>query len=402
MQARARLARAWSGGVRKAGIDCTPQLPGRRSAMTVRSRQAVDLGDYPLLSNMQVIEQPASQIVSIGGCLPERVVDNEELVQMVKAPRSIKRRLSAVIERMTGVETRRYAEPGTSPSDLAVAACLQALEMASVDAADIDTLVFASTDMDTLEPATANIVQTKLGITTTNSFDVSNACNSFIQALNVANSLIATGASKRVLITTGEIGSYVVNREIHDKDDLRVKLGGLTLGDAGAAMIVAQSSGSSGISEVNLLSMGEHWQLCHVPETTDWRQRSDGTVHGWFYLDMPELAKVVRPTTVDYFNQYKDYRHRAFGEHYFMNSIVRLIPHQISTVLIDEMVVATGCDPEKICISANVWGNTASASIPLTLQRAVEQDGLELGSGQDVMLYGAASGYSLGHLRLKL
>jgi len=370
--------------------------------MTEHSRRAVELGGYPLLRNMQIIETPASQIVSIGACLPERVVDNEELVEMVKAPRSIKRRLSAVIERVTGVETRRYADKGTSPSDLAVAASVQALDMAGVEATDIDTLIFASTDMDTLEPATANIVQTKLGITTTNSFDVSNACNSFIQALNVANSLIATGASKLVLIATGEIGSYVANREINDKDDLRVKLGGMTLGDGGAAMVVEQSNGNSGITEVNLLSMGEHWKLCHVPETTDWRQRDDGTVHGWFYLDMPELAKLVRPTTVDYFNQYKDYRRRAFGEDYFMNSIVRLIPHQISTVLIDEMVKATGCDPEKICISANVWGNTASASIPLTLHRAVEQDGLELGSGQDVLLYGAASGYSLGHLRVKL
>jgi 3-oxoacyl-[acyl-carrier-protein] synthase-3 len=321
---------------------------------------------------------------------------------MVEAPQSIKRRLSAVIERVTGVETRRYAEKGTSPSDLAVTACVQALEIAGIDASDIDTLIFASTDMDTLEPATANIVQTKLGIATTNSFDVSNACNSFIQALNVANSLIATGASKCVLIATGEIGSYVANREIHDRDDLRVKLGGLTLGDAGAAMVVGRSDGSSGITEVNLLSMGEHWKLCHVPETTDWRERDDGTVHGWFYLDMPELAKLVRPTTLDYFTQYKEYRQMACGEDHFMDSIFRLIPHQISTVLIEEMVVATDCDPEKICISANVWGNTASASIPLTLQRAIEQSALELGSGLEVLLYGAASGYSLGHLRMKL
>jgi 3-oxoacyl-[acyl-carrier-protein] synthase III len=211
--------------------------------------------------------------------------------------------------------------------------------------------------------------------------------------------------SGRKVVGDNSIGTGLVwtgDYRINDKDDLRVKLGGMTLGDGGAAMVVEQSNGNSGITEVNLLSMGEHWKLCHVPETTDWRQRDDGTVHGWFYLDMPELAKLVRPTTVDYFNQYKDYRRRAFGEDYFMNSIVRLIPHQISTVLIDEMVKATGCDPEKICISANVWGNTASASIPLTLHRAVEQDGLELGSGQDVLLFGAASGYSLGHLRVKL
>ena len=360
------------------------------------------MGDYPLLRNMQAVETPACRITSIGACLPERIVDNEELVEMIRAPQSIKRRLSAVIKRFTGVETRRYASRGTSPSDLAVAACRQALETARMSAADIDTLIFASTDMDTLEPATANIVQRKLGIATINAFDVSNACNSFIQAINVANSLIANGACSRALITTGEIGSYVVNREINGKHDLRVKLGGLTLGDAGAAMILEKSDGKSGVTEVNLLSMGEHWELCHVPETTDWRSRDDGSIHGWFYLDMPGLAKLVRPTTVDYFNQYGDYRRRAFGEDHFMNAVVRLIPHQISTVLIEEMIEATGCDPEKVCISADVWGNTASASIPLTLHRAIEQGGLTLGSGQEVLLFGAASGYSLGHLRLKL
>ena len=366
------------------------------------SKQSIDLGDYPLLRNMQIVETPASRIVSIGSCLPERVVDNEELTRMVTAPRLLKRRLSDVITRITGVETRRFAEKGTSPSDLAVAACRQALERAAVGAADVDTLIFASTDTDTIEPATANIVQAKLGIATINAFDVSNACNSFIQAINVANSMIATGAAHRVLITTGEIGSYAANREISSKDDLRVKLGGLTLGDAGAAMVLDASDGRSGITEVNLLSMGEFWQLCHVPETTDWRQRENGSIHGWFYLDMPGLAKLVRPTTVDYFKQYGDLRRRFYGEDHFMNSLVRLIPHQISTVLIEEMITATASDPEKICISADVWGNTASASIPLTLQRAIEQDGLALGSGQEVLLYGAASGYSLGHLRLKL
>ncbi len=366
------------------------------------TKQRTDLASFPLLRNMQVIETPASRIVSIGGCLPERIVDNEELVQMVDAPALLKRRLSAVIGRVTGVKTRRYSEKGTSPSDLAVEAGRRALEKAGVEASDIDTLIFSSTDMDTLEPATANIVQMKLGMPTVNAFDVSNACNSFLQAINVANSLIATGGAHLVLITTGEIGSYVTNRKINGKEDLRVKLGGLTLGDAGAAMVLEKADGASGITEVNLLSMGEHWHLCHVPETTDWRQREDGSIHGWFYLDMPELARLVRPTTLDYFEQYKEYRRIFFGEADFAETLVRLIPHQISSVLIDEMVLATGCDPARTSISADIWGNTASASIPLTLLRAVEEEGLELGSGQDVMLYGAASGYSLGHLRLRL
>jgi len=370
--------------------------------MTDVLRKSVDLSKYPLLRNMQVIDNPVSKIVSIGGFLPERVVDNEELVDMIKAPHLLKRRLSSVIKRITGVQTRRYSEKGTSPSDLAAAAGRQALEKAGLEITDIDTLIFSSTDMDTLEPATANIVQSKLGMATVNAFDVSNACNSFLQAINVANSLICTGGAHNVLITTGEIGSYVTNREIKNKEDLRFKLGGLTLGGAGAVMVIQRADGTSGVTEVNLLSMGEHWELCHVPETTDWRKRDDGSIHGWFYLDMPELAKLVRPTTVNYFDQYKDYRKVSHDEDDFAETVVRLIPHQISSVLIDEMIVATGCDPERTSISADVWGNTASASIPLTLKRAVEEEGLVLGSGQDVMLYGAASGYSLGHLRLRL
>lgn len=370
--------------------------------MIDRSNAQYKLNGFKLLHNMQVFEAPVSKIVAIGGVMPDRVVDNEELCQMIEAPPAIKKRLPDLIRRITGVETRRYAGNGTSPSDLAVSASEQALDIAGMDARDIDTLIFASTDMDTLEPATANIVQKKLEIETTNAFDVSNACNSFLQALNVANSMIATGAAHRVLIASGEMGSYVANRTIRDKADLRVKLGGLTLGDAGAAMVVDASDGRSGILEVNLLSMGDYWHLCHVPETTDWRQREGGIIHGWFYLDMPELAKLVRPTTVDYFDQYKAFRKQTFGEQRFMESIVKLIPHQISSVLIEEMVEAIGADPEKVCISADVWGNVASTSIPLTLKRAIEQDDLVLGSGQEVLLFGAASGYSLGHLRLKL
>ena len=246
---------------------------------------------YSFLERMQVYNTPVSQIKSLGVYLPERIIDNEELAGMIDGPNTLKNNLPKLIERVTGIKTRRYAKEGTSPSELAVEAAWQALEKANLSINDIDTLIFAATDTDVIEPATANIVQAKMGISRINAFDVKNACNSVLQALNLANSLIASGAAQRVLIVSGEVGSYTVNHKISNKEELRTKLGGLTLGDGGAAIIVEQSDGKLGFLEFNLMSMGEYWHLCHIPEHTDWRHRTEAISNYRFYLDLPELGK---------------------------------------------------------------------------------------------------------------
>jgi 3-oxoacyl-[acyl-carrier-protein] synthase-3 len=352
---------------------------------------------------MQVYDQPVSRITSVGTCVPDRYVGNDELAALVEAPPALKKRLASFILRTTGTRTRTYAPPGTSPSDLALAAAHHALDQAGLQPRDLDTLIFASTDMDTLEPATANILQHKLGIPVVNSFDVTNACNSFLQALNVANSLIATGAAHRVLVASGEVGSYVCNRTVTSLEDLDVKLGGLTLGDAGAALLVEPSDGRSGILEVNLMSLGEHWELCHVPETTDWRRRDDGSIHGWFYLKMSALAEVAREWSARYFRDYHAYRRDVCGEKDILDSLAWVIPHQISRKFIEG--IARSISPhslDRIVITADRYGNTASTAIPLALRELMDRGDAVLGSGQDVLLYGAASGFGVGHVRVRL
>ncbi|MDZ8258127.1 ketoacyl-ACP synthase III [Nostoc sp. ChiQUE01b] len=352
------------------------------------------------LKRMQVYKTPVSQIKSLGVYLPERIVDNEELAAMIDGPNALKKNLPKLIERLTGIKTRHYAKEGTSPSELAIEAAWRALEIANLSVNDIDTLIFAATDTDILEPATANIVQAKMGISRINAFDVKNACNSVLQALNVANSLIATGAAHRVLIVSGEVGSYTVNHKISSKEELRTKLGGLTLGDAGAAIVVEPSDGNLGFLDLNLMSMGEYWHLCHVPEQIDWRHRSEGLSHPRFYLDMPELAKLVRNYAIPYFKEYNRYRQEKFQEASCYEYLALVIGHQISKRFIEEV-----CQAAKITrsiITAEYFGNTASTAIPLALHKAIEQGLLTWGAGQEVMLFGAASGYSIGHLRVRI
>jgi 3-oxoacyl-[acyl-carrier-protein] synthase-3 len=361
---------------------------------------------YTLLRGMQQWPKPEARIRAVGVHLPERVVDNEELVRAVTAPPAIKAVLPALIRRMTGCRTRHYAAPGTSPSDLAVHAVRQALSRGGLAPEEIDTLIFASTDMDTLEPATANIVQQKLGIRVVNSFDVSNACNSFLQALNVATNLIAAGSAERVLICSGEIGSYVCNRTVKSMADLDIKLGGLTLGDGGAAMIVEPANGDGGgITEINLKNLGEHWELCHVPETTDWRQRAGGVIHGWFYLKMSALANVAKENTEQYFEEYRNYRRAAHGEDEkaLYANLDLVVPHQISRRFVEWITRSIAPNQlHKVAITAHHYGNTASTAIPLALDRLIQEKRTDIGSGHSAMFYGAASGFSIGHLRVVL
>jgi 3-oxoacyl-[acyl-carrier-protein] synthase-3 len=267
----------------------------------------------------------------------------------------------------------------------------------------VDTLIFASTDMDILEPATANVVQEKLGIRLINSFDVTNACNSFLQAINLANSMIAAGGAERVLVCSGEIGSYVCNTKVEDLADLDIKLGGLTLGDGGAAMVIERSEGSCGITEINFKNAGEYWKLCHVPEMIDFRKRPGKLAYGWFYLKMSELAAVAREMTKAYFEEYKNYRRNELREEDFLETIEYFVPHQISRRFVQW--IARDIAPKslpKLAITAHIYGNTASTAIPLALDMLIQEGKTRIGSGHQLLFYGAASGFGIGHMRVVL
>lgn len=356
--------------------------------------------DY--FERLQHYATPVSRIVDIGILIPDRIVGNEEIASLVDAPYRLKQALPEIILRTTGNQDRVYAQKGTVPSDLAVGAIADLVTRTGVDIREVDTLIFASTDMDIMEPATANIVQERIGLRKANAFDVTNACNSFLQAMNVSNSLIATGAARRVIICSGELGSAVCNREIKDVRDLRYKMGGLTLGDGGAAILMEAADGPSGLTEINLMSFGEHWQLCHIPDRLDWRTTGKPLdPRPWFYLDMPALAKIARRYTLEYLREYERLRHRALGERHFMEAMAHFVPHQISRKLIEDVCGEMNFDMERVAITAHLYGNTASTSIPIALRWLIDQGKLTLGSGQECFLYGAASGFGLGHIRFR-
>ena len=356
-----------------------------------------------LLDNMHATRRPQSRIAGLGSFLPERVVCNAELSSLVICPdEALRQSLPRYIEALTGIRNRRWANRNESPSLLAAKAGQAALDASGLAKADIDTLIFAATDTDHIEPATANVVQDHLGMGAVNAFDVKCACNSVLQAMLVMDSLIATGACRKGLIVSGEIGSHWANLNIRDRKDLDVKLGGLTLGDGGAAIVLERSDDERGLLEFNLRSLPDSWRFCHIPHNTDWRNRPEESIMGWFYLDLASLAKMVKEYVPSYCREYAAYRKSQFGEACFADKMHYLIPHQISERLIRLLCSETRIPMARTAVTADRYGNTGATSIPIALDEAISQGQISHGSGQEIILFGAASGFAIGHVRVRM
>src|SRR5262249_37461345 len=145
------------------------------------------------------------------------------------------------LERVTGVRERRWADAAVRPSDLAAEAGSRALERAGLDAGAIDAVLFCGITRDFIEPATANVGQAAVGAVRARVFDVTNACNGIIDAIDVADAFIRTGKAHRVLLTTGERASISIDWKPQSAEDFMRAVAGLVVGDGGGALVLEAS-----------------------------------------------------------------------------------------------------------------------------------------------------------------
>jgi acyl-CoA:acyl-CoA alkyltransferase len=298
-----------------------------------------------------------------------------------------------IIAMAAGVMERRYAPDGTSSSDLAVQAGERALAAACLQPAAVDLLIFASASHDVAEPATANVVQAALGCEHAAVMDVKNACNSFLNGLDVAQAFIETGRAERVLVTAGERLSPTIKWSIEDNADLAVRLAALTLGDAGAACVVeATPDTERGLLPGVFESDGRHWELSTVlgggsrygadPERMFFECRS---------TELQRLAVERVPGVVT----------RALLKlDWDPDDVALVVPHQVSRAVIQRVASLLGFPVERCMVTLDRFGNTAAASIPLALDVALEEG--RAGPGDKVLLVGGAAGFSAAVIPLVL
>ena len=329
--------------------------------------------------------RPAVRLAAVAAALPPAVRTSAEVEARIAGASPAFRPREGVLEAVSGVRERRVAAAEVQCSDLAVAAAREALERAGLRPRDVGALVFASASQDLLEPATAHIVQAKLG-TRCQVLDVKNACNSFLNGVQVGEALVATGQCEVALVVTGEIPSRVTEWRVESACDFRRRFAGFTMGDAGAAAVLARATDGRGIFHRRFTAHSEHWGLATIP--------CCGSMH----------AARTAPLEVDG-ARLKD-AFLAHGPAFLARSLceagvslddfARILVHQATLPYLGEMCAATGVPIERVEITADVLGNMAAASLPVAYAQA-HADG-SITAGDRVLWIGLASGIGIGIL----
>jgi len=309
-----------------------------------------------------------SVVTGVGGYLPEDVVTNEDLSRVVDTS-------DEWIRERTGIRRRHRAADDQAVSDLAVEAARKALEAAGKTPADVDMIVVATTTADLTFPATAAIVQRKLGCPVGVAFDVQAVCSGFVYALTVADGFVARGHSKCALV----IGAETMTRLMDWSDRGTCVL----FGDGAGAVVVEPGEGQGTTDDRGLLGFA---------------LRCDGAKQDLLYVD-------GGPSTTGTVGKL-----RMQGNQVFKHAVINIseavvaaaatagvevkdvdwfIPHQANQRILAGVANRLGIDEHKVVQTVGEHANTSAASIPLAWAEAAADGRIKKG---DLLLLEAMGG----------
>jgi len=291
------------------------------------------------------------------------------------------------VPRLTGVETVYRRTEDQNTSDFAAMAGRKALERANLEVGDIDLLIFASASQDLIEPATSHIVSALLGANGVPVMDVKNACNSFLNAMQVANALIKIGQYKTVLIVSGEVPSMAIRWSCKDKDQFLRSFAGFTMSDTGAAAVLSASEDDSdGIIAIEFRSDSNRWDVGTLGMGGSRSPRDIETTY--FDMDGRKLADAFMSLGPGILTETLE----ANG--YSWNDFKAIGMHQVAAPYIDDICRVLTVPSEKVIKTIADYGNLTSATMAMQIELGMERGILSQG---DLFAYiGLAGGISTG------
>lgn len=331
----------------------------------------------------------SARIAGIGIHLPETTRTTAQTERDLRSGNPRLKLATGLVGRMTGVERVHVRSEGWHTSDLAVAASREAF---AESPGEPDLLIFASASQDLIEPATSHIVAAKLGLSCP-VMDVKNACNSVINAMQVAEALIASGQYRRVLIASGEQPSHGVRWNLKDHAQFIRSFPGYTMSDGGAAVILeATDDPATGILDSSFVAVSKHWEIGTLPTGGSMNPRS--IEHAYFDMDGAGLQKAfleLGPEPVLALLE----RNGLSWDDFDLVAI-----HQVALPYLPPIFERLGVADDKSVITIADHGNLASVTLPLQLSIARERGMVRPGSL--VLLIGLAGGISLGLMVVRL
>jgi 3-oxoacyl-[acyl-carrier-protein] synthase-3 len=323
---------------------------------------------------------PSIGITAAGAFLPEDALSSEEMERRVARAHDLGVP-PGILEHRTGIRQRRVARDDEYASTLAVGAARQALAAAGLSADDFDLLIFASASRDVAEPATAHIVQAGLG-SRAHALDVTNACNSFINGIDIARALLLAGRGRRALVVTGETPTRSIRWQPASFEQLRRGFAGYTFGDAGAAVIV-EPVARGGILDIDTETRSEHWDVGGVFGGGSRYPRD--LEKSYFEGDGHELRGVFEKIGAGILDRVRD---RTGME---VRDYAKVLVHQVTLPYLERFVELTGVPGASLEVTVTELGNMASATLGVQLARVFAG----LGPGDRVLLVGLGGGVSV-------
>jgi 3-oxoacyl-[acyl-carrier-protein] synthase-3 len=314
-----------------------------------------------------------SRLVGSGSYLPEKVLTNDQLAELVETS-------DEWITERTGIKQRHIAAEGQLTSDLAREASLKAMDYAGIKASDIDLIVVGTTTPDDTFPATAVKLQAQLGMTGGAAFDLQAVCSGFVYSLSVVDAMIKAGQAKTALVIGAETMSRIVDWE-----------------DRGTCVLFGDGAGAVVVRAENGISENEpRWNQRRGILST--HIHSDGTLRDILYCDGGPSstgdAGVIKMEGKDVFRHAVTNLSEIVGEALTANGLEAkdidwLVPHQANKRIIDGTRKKLGMDPNKVVLTVDRHANTSAASIPLALDTAVRDGRIQEG---DLILMEAMGG----------
>lgn len=335
----------------------------------------------------------STRLAGLGVYLPETTRRTADTEKQLRLGNPHVRLATGLIKRMTGVHTVHVRPDGWEASDLAVAAARQALDESP---GDVDLLLFASASQDLVEPATSHIVAAKLGPaligTAVPVMDVKNACNSVVNAMQVADAFIRSGQYRRVLIASGEGPSVAVRWNLRDHDEFIRSFPGYTMSDGGAALVLEAHEGDAGILATRFVAASQHWNVGTLPGGGTMRPHDPDAA----YFDMDGRAlqqaflELGPQPVLD-----------LLGDNGWTWDDFDLVAiHQVALPYLPPIFERLGVPDDRTVLTIAEHGNLASVTLPLQLHLARERGMVRPGSR--ILLIGLAGGISLGLVAVRL
>ncbi|MCS6818093.1 MAG: ketoacyl-ACP synthase III [Blastocatellia bacterium] len=320
-------------------------------------------------------------ITGTGHALPEEVITNADLEKMVDTS-------DEWISTRTGIKERRKARPDEYTSTLAARAARHAMEMAGVEAKDLDIIICATVCPDMTLPATACIIQSLLGAKRAAAFDLAAACSGFIYGLTLAEGMIKAGRARTILL----IGAELLTRYVDYTDRSTCVI----FGDGAGAAIVQPVEDGRGLLAARIQSDGDYVDYLYTPGGgTRYPASIETVTNRLHYIKMRgnELFKVAVRSMEEISRQVLDDLRMS------PNDIDLFIPHQANQRITEAVAERLGLPAEKVYSNIHRVGNTSSASIPIALDECVRAGRVKPGDLLMMASFGAGVTFGAAVLR---